>query len=208
MYGDFPARNTVCAPYIRISIWFWPILAMLYVVTVNIVALYVCTMVLCFNHNCHFTGSESLAVWRVRRPLFVGLTLIILNFLGLARTEYIYCIWPYIWWFICQNTVYTPYMYGSGQPNVYWLQLLFSTGSETLAIWRVRRPLLVGLTLLTFTGASRVGQDQMYMQCIIRICKPFIYGISGRESNKYTVYHMYMYGLGQPYVHAVYARHS
>jgi hypothetical protein len=26
MYGDFPAKNTVCTPYIRINIWFWPTL--------------------------------------------------------------------------------------------------------------------------------------------------------------------------------------
>jgi len=25
MYGDFPARNTVCTPYIPINAWFWPI---------------------------------------------------------------------------------------------------------------------------------------------------------------------------------------
>ena len=24
MYGDFPAKNTVCTLYIRINIWFWP----------------------------------------------------------------------------------------------------------------------------------------------------------------------------------------
>jgi hypothetical protein len=27
MYGDFPAKNTVCTPYIRIIIWFWPTLS-------------------------------------------------------------------------------------------------------------------------------------------------------------------------------------
>ena len=26
MYGDFPARNTVCTPYITINVWFWPTL--------------------------------------------------------------------------------------------------------------------------------------------------------------------------------------
>jgi hypothetical protein len=28
MYGDFPAKNTVCAPYIPLNVWFWPILEM------------------------------------------------------------------------------------------------------------------------------------------------------------------------------------
>jgi hypothetical protein len=26
MYGDFPAKNTVCTPYIPINVWFWPTL--------------------------------------------------------------------------------------------------------------------------------------------------------------------------------------
>ena len=26
MYGDFPAKNTVCTPYIPIHLWFWPTL--------------------------------------------------------------------------------------------------------------------------------------------------------------------------------------
>jgi len=26
MYGDFPAKNTVCTPYIPIHVWFWPTL--------------------------------------------------------------------------------------------------------------------------------------------------------------------------------------
>jgi len=30
MYGDFPALNTVCTPYIRINIWFWPTLPIPY----------------------------------------------------------------------------------------------------------------------------------------------------------------------------------
>jgi hypothetical protein len=25
MYGDFPAKNTVCKPYTPINVWFWPI---------------------------------------------------------------------------------------------------------------------------------------------------------------------------------------
>jgi len=41
-----------------------------------------------------------------------------LLYIGLARTVYILRIWPYIWWFPCQNTVYTLYIYGSGQPYV------------------------------------------------------------------------------------------
>ena len=36
--------------------------------------------------------------------------------LGLARTVRIHRIWPYIWWFPCQISVYTPYIYGSDQP--------------------------------------------------------------------------------------------
>jgi len=28
MYGDFPAKNTVCTPYIPINVWFWPTLGM------------------------------------------------------------------------------------------------------------------------------------------------------------------------------------
>ena len=26
MYGDFPAKNNVCTPYIPIDVWFWPTL--------------------------------------------------------------------------------------------------------------------------------------------------------------------------------------
>ena len=26
MYGDFPAKNTVCTPYIPKNVWFWPTL--------------------------------------------------------------------------------------------------------------------------------------------------------------------------------------
>jgi hypothetical protein len=26
MYGDFPAKNTECTPYLRLDIWFWPTL--------------------------------------------------------------------------------------------------------------------------------------------------------------------------------------
>jgi len=37
-------------------------------------------------------------------------------FLGLARTVCIHRIWPYFWWYLCQKSVYTPYIYGSGQP--------------------------------------------------------------------------------------------
>jgi hypothetical protein len=28
MYGDFPARNTACTPYLPINVWFWPTLLM------------------------------------------------------------------------------------------------------------------------------------------------------------------------------------
>ena len=28
MYGDFPAKNAVCTPYIPINVWFWPTLCM------------------------------------------------------------------------------------------------------------------------------------------------------------------------------------
>jgi hypothetical protein len=28
MYGDFPAKNTACTPYVRINMWFWPTLMM------------------------------------------------------------------------------------------------------------------------------------------------------------------------------------
>jgi len=24
VHGDFPAKNTVCTPYIPINVWFWP----------------------------------------------------------------------------------------------------------------------------------------------------------------------------------------
>jgi hypothetical protein len=39
--------------------------------------------------------------------------------LKLARTVYIHRIWPYIWWFPTKNTVFTLYIYGSGQPYIY-----------------------------------------------------------------------------------------
>jgi len=41
--------------------------------------------------------------------------------LKLARTVYIHRIWPYIWWFPTKNTVFTLYIYGSGQP--YWCRI-------------------------------------------------------------------------------------
>jgi hypothetical protein len=34
---------------------------------------------------------------------------------GLVRTIYIHRMWPYIQWFSCQNTVYTPNIY---TPNI------------------------------------------------------------------------------------------
>jgi hypothetical protein len=31
MYGDFPAKSTVCTPYIPINVWFWPTLVVSHV---------------------------------------------------------------------------------------------------------------------------------------------------------------------------------
>jgi hypothetical protein len=39
MYGNFLAKNTVCAPYIPINVWFWPALFIVHFATrVNVVA--------------------------------------------------------------------------------------------------------------------------------------------------------------------------
>jgi len=36
------------------------------------------------------------------------------KYVGLARTVYMHCIWPYIWWFPCQKyRIYTVYIDGS-----------------------------------------------------------------------------------------------
>jgi len=46
-----------------------------------------------------------------------------LECVALAKTVHIHTpyICPCTWWFPCQNTVYTPYIYGSGQPeNMTW----------------------------------------------------------------------------------------
>ena len=41
-----------------------------------------------------------------------GLSTIFTTFIGLARTVYIHRIWPYIWWFPCQNyRLYTVYVW-------------------------------------------------------------------------------------------------
>jgi len=40
------------------------------------------------------------------------------SFLGLARTVYTHCTWPYVWWFPAKNTVCTPYI-GLAQYRMY-----------------------------------------------------------------------------------------
>jgi len=45
---------------------------------------------------------------------------------GVARTVYIHCIWPCIWWFPCQ---YYRYIWGSGQPYTYWIATWHEHGS-------------------------------------------------------------------------------
>ena len=48
MYGDFPAKNTVYTPYIRMYVWFWPTLIMC-------LQLHVCV---CLYHH-HVLGTPS-----------------------------------------------------------------------------------------------------------------------------------------------------
>jgi len=49
----------------------------------------------------------------------------LVRYIGLARTIYIYTVYDRIFGdFPAKNTVYTPYIYGSGQPYRYSIWLL------------------------------------------------------------------------------------
>ena len=107
IFGDFPAKNTVFSPYMTvylvISLPKIPYIHRIYTVWAS--PTYAANMCL-YTNACHFSAMTP--------PQFATISCTIV---GLARTVYIHCMWPYVWWLTWwKHRRYTVCMYGFGQP--------------------------------------------------------------------------------------------
>jgi len=103
------------------------------------------------------------------------------KYVGWARTVYIHRIWPYIWWFFCQNyRIYTVYIwfwptlqirtYPSSATDPHLIEEWKCLGISTLAIGGIK-----SLQTRPPDDTSRVGQNHTY-KCIHGVCTIFLAG--------------------------------